>query len=204
MPPDACRAGPRHWARCAPERALGTSGSLRARPLRLPAPMERGACAHGECATRHAARDSRGRGHFPDGVGRAFSIDCVFRRTEPPMACAPTRLRSSLSVGAAENWETGEKPVLPPQRCWSVGRGSDANGTIVPERWPHRSERPLQSPETSPGDGSLDRGGRSERLRCPPCRGCADLLILSAISGLSAQRAAEAAGPTHAKGLQDR
>ena len=38
------------------------------RPLRLPAPMERGACAHGKRATRHAPLDRHRRGHLPDGV----------------------------------------------------------------------------------------------------------------------------------------
>lgn len=30
--------------------------------------------------------------------------------------------------GAAENWEAGERPALPPQRYWSVERGSGATG----------------------------------------------------------------------------
>ena len=38
------------------------------RPLRLPAPLERGACAHGECATRHAPLDQHWRGHLSNGV----------------------------------------------------------------------------------------------------------------------------------------
>ena len=40
------------------------------RPLRLPAPLERGACAHGKCATRHPPRDRRGRCRLHHGVGR--------------------------------------------------------------------------------------------------------------------------------------
>jgi hypothetical protein len=38
------------------------------RSVRLPAPMERGACTHGECATCHAPLDRHRRGHLPDGV----------------------------------------------------------------------------------------------------------------------------------------
>ena len=44
---------------------------LARRSLRLPAPLERGACAHGECATRHAALDRHGRRHLPDGIASA-------------------------------------------------------------------------------------------------------------------------------------
>ena len=50
------------------------------RPLRLPAPLERGACAHGQCATRHAPRDRHRRGHLPDGVAsNAFSLSKLSR-----------------------------------------------------------------------------------------------------------------------------
>jgi hypothetical protein len=38
------------------------------RSVRLPAPMEPGACARGERATRHASIDRHRRGHLPDGV----------------------------------------------------------------------------------------------------------------------------------------
>jgi hypothetical protein len=38
------------------------------RSVRLPAPMERGACADWQCATRHAPLDRHRRGHLPDGV----------------------------------------------------------------------------------------------------------------------------------------
>ena len=41
---------------------------LARRSVRLPAPMERGACALWQCATRHAPLDRHGRGHFLDGV----------------------------------------------------------------------------------------------------------------------------------------
>ena len=40
------------------------------RAVRLPAPMERGACAYGECATRHHSPDQHGRDHLPDGERR--------------------------------------------------------------------------------------------------------------------------------------
>jgi hypothetical protein len=42
--------------------------ALARRSVRLPAPMERVACAHGECATRYAPLHRHGRGHLPDGV----------------------------------------------------------------------------------------------------------------------------------------
>ena len=41
---------------------------LARRPVRLPAPLARGACAHGECTTRHASLDRHGRGRLPNGV----------------------------------------------------------------------------------------------------------------------------------------
>jgi hypothetical protein len=43
------------------------------RSVRLSAPMERGACAHGQRATRHAPRDRHGRGHLPHGVASSLS-----------------------------------------------------------------------------------------------------------------------------------
>src|ERR671918_2566159 len=42
--------------------------ALARRSVRLPAPMERGARAHGQCATRHAPLDRHRRGHLPDGI----------------------------------------------------------------------------------------------------------------------------------------
>jgi hypothetical protein len=42
--------------------------ALARRSVRLPPPMERGACDHGQCATRHAPFDGHGRGHLPHGV----------------------------------------------------------------------------------------------------------------------------------------
>ena len=42
--------------------------ALARRSVRLPASMERAACAHGERATRHAPLDRHRRGHLPDGV----------------------------------------------------------------------------------------------------------------------------------------
>ena len=94
--------------------------------------------------------------------------------------------------------------MLPPQRCWSVERGSSATESV---RHPGKVTAPVRRAAPEPGNqpwGPLvgSRWAIGE-VRCPPCRGCADLLLLSGISGLSAQRAAVAAGPTHAKGLQD-
>ena len=65
----------------------------------------------GECATRHAPLDRHRRGHLPDGVGRAFSTDCVFGGQKPPMACAPTRLRSSLPVAGPSTTGAGNSPA---------------------------------------------------------------------------------------------
>jgi hypothetical protein len=41
------------------------------RSVRVSAPMERSAFAHGERVTRHAALDRHRRGHLPDGVATA-------------------------------------------------------------------------------------------------------------------------------------
>jgi hypothetical protein len=42
--------------------------ALARRSVRLPPPMERGTCAHGQCATRHACLHRHRRGHLPHGV----------------------------------------------------------------------------------------------------------------------------------------
>ena len=58
----------------APDRVLrrvldpGHDPPVERRSVRLPAPMGRGARAHGECATRHAPLDRHRRGHLPHGV----------------------------------------------------------------------------------------------------------------------------------------
>ena len=57
------------------------------RPLRLPAPLERGACAHGQCAAPHAPRDRHRRAHLPDGVASRLS---KLTRDRLQETCTPT------------------------------------------------------------------------------------------------------------------
>ena len=59
--------------------------------------MERGACAHGECATRHAALDRHRRGHLPDGVASAT------RR--PLVIFAANSLPGVVNVGPGDYYE---------------------------------------------------------------------------------------------------
>ena len=61
------------------------------RSVRLPASMGRGACAHGQCATRHAPLDRNGRGHLPDGVASNGPLASASCRVIGPTACTPTR-----------------------------------------------------------------------------------------------------------------
>jgi hypothetical protein len=63
--------------------------ALARRSVRLPAPMERGACAHGQCAPRHAPLDRHGRGHLPDGVASNGLISAS-GRVIGPTACTPS------------------------------------------------------------------------------------------------------------------
>jgi hypothetical protein len=71
-------------------------------PVRLPAPMGRGACAHGNSATLHGPLDRHGRGHLPHGVASNRVIGC--------RACNPTwfgwssaRSRSRLGTSGFGN-----------------------------------------------------------------------------------------------------
>ena len=62
------------------------------------------------------------------------------------------------------------------------GTGPGATSSAAMTRTP--AEQPTPLSERYPCRGLLGRGGRSERLRCQPCRGCTDLLILSVTSAL--------------------
>ena len=64
--------GPNACTSCVGPNGSACHGRTMAGVQELPAPpMKRGACAHGECATRHAALDRHGRRHLPDGIASA-------------------------------------------------------------------------------------------------------------------------------------
>ena len=81
------------------------------RSVRLPAPMERAACAHGQCATHNAAVDRYGRGRLPEGVATGSRPRRGWRRSWP---------------GSSQLWSLAEHRPAVPRVLAGAGAGDDA------------------------------------------------------------------------------
>jgi hypothetical protein len=96
------------------------------RSVRLPAPMERVACAHGECATRHAALDRHRRGHLADRVAcrnrRGSSVQGKWlqasdsRDDRGSADLSPARFDAGVVAGANERSRAGSTAPSPRRR----------------------------------------------------------------------------------------
>jgi Concanavalin A-like lectin/glucanases superfamily len=110
--------------------------ALARRSVRLPAPMERGAGAHGECATRHATLDQHRRSHFPDGA-----------------ASWTARVSSYSRPAAMIDW------IKTAQGRWDRGRGFRDRGHPVEPR-PAAPGFLARGAESRPDRGALEQSNR--------------------------------------------
>ncbi|MGH6919715.1 MAG: LamG-like jellyroll fold domain-containing protein [Geminicoccaceae bacterium] len=75
------------------------------RSVRRPAPLERGACAHRECATLHAILDRHRRGHLPDGVASKGLVSA---------SCRVNPRRGEAALAYCEGLTDYDLPGFPP------------------------------------------------------------------------------------------
>jgi hypothetical protein len=121
------------------------------RSVRLPTPMERGACAHGQCATRHAPLHRHGRGHLFDGIASNILLNsnpldrtaCERHRRSLQRPCrrVPHHLRPALRRLDRDHLDQATRPRPDPKtaiRSPAGGRqaASDYPRTAFRRRYP--------------------------------------------------------------------